>query len=136
MIVLSNTAVQTVPVGQSITFDTSVLKSRCGTESWRTGNGQVRLKADCGVYEVTFEANVTGATAATPVQLSIAISGAALPETTMISTPATANAVNHVSATTAIKNACGDYDRITVINTGAQPVIVSANPMLFVKRIA
>ena len=64
------------------------------------------------------------------------LSGAPLPETTMISTPATANAINNVSATTAIKNSCGDYDRIYIVNTGTTEINIDANPVLFVKRIA
>nr|DAP09071.1 MAG TPA: Protein of unknown function (DUF1619) [Caudoviricetes sp.] len=35
-----------------------------------------------------------------------------------------------------VANCCCDYDRITVVNTGTVPVIVSANPVLFVHRIA
>lgn len=136
MIELSNTSAQTVAVGQTVTFNTSIIKSRCGAESWRSGTGQVRLTADCATYEVSFNANVTGATASTPVQLTMYLSGAPLPETTMISTPATANAINNVSATTAIKNSCGDYDRIYIVNTGTTEINIDANPVLFVKRIA
>lgn len=54
----------------------------------------------------------------------------------MIYTPAAANAVGNVSTDIPISNCCCDYDRITVVNTGTEPVIVSANPVLFVHRIA
>ena len=135
MISLSNTSAQTVAVGQAITFDTVVQKTGCA-ESYRVGTGQVRLRANNGIYEVAFSANVTGSTAGSPVQLAVAISGATMPETTMISTPATADAVNNISTTTSVRNDCGDYDRVTIVNTGTIPVIVSANPVLFIKRIA
>lgn len=136
MIELSNTSAQTVAAGQTVTFNTTIIKSRCGAESWRSGTGQVRLTADCATYEVSFNANVTGATAGTSVELTLYLSGAALPETKMISTPATANAINNVSATTVIKNACGDYDRVSVVNTGTTDINIDANPVLFIKRIA
>lgn len=136
MISLSNTTAQTVAVGQSITFDTVLLKSKNGAECHRKNSGSVKLCAKCGTYEVHFGANVTGATAGTPVQLSLAIGGETINESTMIYTPATANAVGNVSTDIPVANCCCDYDRITVVNTGTEPVIVSANPVLFVHRIA
>lgn len=136
MISLSNTTAQTVAVGQSITFNTVLLKSQNGSECHRKNSASVKLCARPATYEVHFSANVTGATAAAPVQLSIATGGEVLPESTMIYTPATANAVGSMSTDIPIRNCCCDYDRITVTNTGANPIIVSANPILFVHRIA
>ena len=135
MIILSNTSAQTLTAGQTLAFNNVILKSRCGTESHRNGTGQVKLRAN-GIYEVSFDANVSGATAATPVQLSLQISGATLPESTAIYTPATADAVGHISMTTAVRNACGDYDQITVTNTGTEAVTIVANSCLYIKRIA
>lgn len=135
MIVLSNTSEQVVPVGQALTFNTVVHKSGCA-EGYRTGTGAVKLRANNAIYELSFAANVTGATATNPVQLSMAISGATLPETTMIYTPAVANAVGNVGSSTLVKNCCGDYGRITIVNTGTDPITVSPNCCLFVKRIA
>jgi len=135
MIVVSNTSAQTVAAGQTIAFNNVILKSRCGCESYRSGTGQIGLKAN-GIYEASFDANVTGATAATPVQLVIAISGAQLPETTMTYTPAAADAYGNVSARTAVRNECGSYDQITVVNNGTTDITIAANASLYVKRIA
>lgn len=135
MIVLSNTSEQVVPVGQALTFNTVVHRSGCA-EGYRVGTDAVKLRANNAIYELSFTANVTGKTAANPVQLSMTISGAQLPETTMIYTPAAANAVGNVSSSTLVKNCCGDYDRIAIANTGANPITISPNCCLFVKRIA
>ncbi|UNI72519.1 MAG: hypothetical protein [Chaetfec virus UA24_144] len=134
MIVLSSTVAQTLQPGQALTFNDVILHSGCG-ECHRGGSGSVKLRAN-GIYEAAFSANVSSATAATPVQLSLAIGGEPLPETTMISTPAAADAFNNISTQTAIKNTCGDYDRVTVVNTGTAPVTVGANPVLFIKRLS
>mgnify|MGYP004456209901 FL=1 len=136
MISLSNTTDQTVAVGQSITFNTVLLKSKNGAECHRKNSGSVKLCARPATYEVHFAANVTGATAGTAVQLSLAIGGETINESTMVYTPAAANAVGNVSTDIPVSNCCCDYDRITVVNTGTVPVIVSANPVLFVHRIA
>lgn len=64
------------------------------------------------------------------------IGGETLPETTMISVPAAANDLNNVSTTTILRNCCGDYDRLTVVNTGTVPVIVDANTAFAVRRVA
>lgn len=136
MISLSNTTDQTVAVGQSITFDTVLLKSKNGAECHRKNSSSVKLCARPATYEVHFAANVTGTAAGTPVQLSIAIGGETINESTMIYTPAAANAVDNISTDIPISNCCCDYDRVTVTNTGTVPVIVSANPVLFVHRIA
>lgn len=136
MISLSNTSAQTLAPGQTLTFNNVIFKSRCGSESWRNGTGLVKMRSDCGIYEIAFNANVTGATAASAVQLSMSLSGATLPETTAVYTPATANAVGHISTSTIVKNSCGDYDNVTIVNTGANPIIVSANANIFVRRIA
>lgn len=135
MIILSNTSAQTLTAGQSITFNNVILKSRCGNESYRSGTGLVRLRTN-GIYELGFQANVTGATAATPVELSIQVSGVTLPETTMIYTPATADAVGNVSADTAIRSECCDYNAVTIVNTGTADITISANASLFIKRLA
>lgn len=135
MIVLTNTAAQTVAAGQPITFNEIVHQSGCAEGGFRSGTGSVRLRAN-GLYEISFNANVSGATAGTPVQLSVELSGAPLPETAMVSTPAAAGDENHVSAMTIVKNVCGDFDRVTVVNTGTVDVTVGAYPALTIKRVA
>lgn len=134
MIVLSNTTAQTLQPGQAITFNNKIFHTGCG-ECHRANTGSVKMRAN-GIYVATFSGNIGGATAATPVQLSIQVGGETLPETTMISVPAAANDLNNVSTTTILRNCCGDYDRLTVVNTGTVPVIVDANTAFAIRRVA
>lgn len=134
MIILSNTTEQTIQAGQSITFNNKILHTGCA-ECHRANTGSVKMRAN-GIYVVSFSGNIGGATAATAVQLSIQIGGETLPETTMISIPAAANDLNNVATTTVLRNCCGDYDRLTVVNTGTEPVIVGANSAFTVRRVA
>ena len=69
-------------------------------------------------------------------QLAFQLGGATMPETTMVATPGAANASNNVATSTLIKNCCGDYDRITVTNTGTADVTVAANSAFIVRRLA
>ena len=132
MITLSNLTAQTLAPGQALVFDDVILHSGCG-ECHRRNTGAVKLRAN-GVYIVNYGANISGATAGTPVQLSLQIGGATLPETTVISTPAAANDFNNVFRETQLKNCCGDYDRITLVNTGTSTVTVGANAVVNVRR--
>ena len=134
MIELSNTAAQTIAPGQSLTFDTVLLKTGCA-EAHRSNSGIVTLKADCAVYEIHFAANIS-ATAAGTAQLAISLDGEPLIETTMINTISTAGDPDNAATATLVKTGCGCCGRISVTNTGTTSVIVSANPALFVKRVA
>lgn len=134
MIELTNSAAQVVQPGQSVAFNTVVLHTGCG-ECYRRNTPSIKLRAN-GIYEVAFSGNVTGATAGTPVQLGIALGGVGLPETVMVSTPATANAFNSVATSTLVQNTCGDYDRVTVVNTGTVAVTISANMKFSVRRLS
>lgn len=135
MIIVSNTSAQTLAAGQSLTFNNVVLKTKCGAESYRSGSSTVRLKVN-GLYEINFSANVTGATADVPVQLSIQVNGTTLPETTAISTPSTANAVNYIFANTAIRSECCDYNAVSIVNTGTTDITIDSNASLLIKRLA
>lgn len=132
MIVLTNTVAQTVQPGQVVTFNTVKLHTGCG-ECYRQGTNSVKLKTN-GVYEVDFFGNVASSAAGTPVQLAIALGGVAQPETVMVSSPATADTYNNISTGTFLKNCCGDFDRVTVVNTGTAPVLLSANMNLRIAR--
>lgn len=132
MIVLSNSTAQTLTPGQSITFDQVKLHTGCG-ESHRQGSASVKLRCQ-GVYEVNFNGNIAATAATTEVQLTIMLGTDPLSETTMKSQTATANAVNNVAAGTFVKNCCGDYNRITVVNTGTADVLVDANTCLRIGR--
>ena len=134
MIELSNTAAQTIAPGQSLTFDTVLLKTGCA-EAHRSNSGIVTLKADCAVYEIHFAANIS-ATAAGAAQLAISLDGEPLIETTMINTISTAGDPDNAATATLVKTGCGCCGKISVTNTGTTSVIVSANSALFVKRVA
>ena len=134
MIELSNATAQTVSPGQSLTFDTVVLKTGCA-EAHRTNSGIITLKADCAVYEIHFAANIAGTTAG-PLQLAILLDGEPLAETAMINTATVAADPDNVATATLVKTGCGCCGRIAIANTGTSDVIVSANPALFVKRVA
>ena len=135
MIALSNLTAQTLTTGQSITFDSTVLRTCSSAEGHRQSTPAVKLRMP-GIYEIHFTGNVSSATASAPVQLAIAISGSVLPGTLMVSTPSTANVENHVHADTIVRNSCGEYDTITITNVGTNPVTVSAGSGLWVKRVA
>ncbi len=132
MIVLSNTTEQTLQPGQSLVFDEVTFKAGC-CECHRNNTGSVKLRSN-GIYALTFSGNIGGPTAATPVQITMSLGGSTLPETTMISVPAAVTDRNNVSASTRLKNCCGDYDRVSIVNTGTVPVIVAPNSAFIVER--
>lgn len=134
MLVLSNSTVQTLLPGQSITFDAVVSKSGCG-EFHRSRSANTRLCAKCGRYDIEFYANVTNATAAAEVSLGISLDGDVLPETHMASTPSAAGAYNNVSAGTLVHNCCGK-GTVTVRNDGPNTITVAPGSCLKIKRVA
>lgn len=131
MIVLSNTAAQTIQPGAAATFDVVKLHTGCG-EFHRAGSGSVRLRA--GLYAFEFTGNVGGAAGTRP-NLAIAVDGDPLPETTMAETVALATDAHNVHASTKFCNRFGG-STVTVVNTGSTPVELAANPALVVKREA
>ena len=54
----------------------------------------------------------------------------------MISTTAAAGNLNNVAKTVGVRNCCGDYDRVTIVNTGTSTVTVGAGASLFIKRVS
>lgn len=134
MIELTNTTVQTLAVGQSMTFDKVILHSGCG-ECHRENTGSVKMRAH-GIYGVYFAANVTNTASIATVELSIQAGGETLPETTVEYTPSVVGSASSVSRATLVKNCCGDYDRITVTNTGTTAITIGANPVLIVRRLS
>lgn len=134
MIILSNSTEQTLTTGQSITFDTVVLHSGC-SECHRGGSSSVKLKSN-GIYQISFNGNMAGGTAA-ELNLALQLGGETLPETTMTVVPGTATTeIFNVSTQTAVRNCCGDYDRVTVTNIGTTSIIIQPNTNLFIRRIA
>ncbi len=131
MIVLSNTVAQTLAPGEAATFNDVILHSGCG-ECHRTGTSSVKMRAN-GVYAVSFSGNI-GATAPGLAEITIQLSGSNMPETNIKSVTATAGDLNNVSTTTKVKNCCGDFDRLTVVNTGTTEITLDSNPSFIVKR--
>lgn len=139
MIIVSNSAEQVLTPGQSITFDTVLLK---------TGNGEccknnvtrslmpIRLR-NCGNYEIHFNGNATNGTADSDISLAIQVEGVTLPETLMrTSVPVALTLYANLSATTVVTNDCNNNAPVTVTNVGTTDVTIAANSALFVKRIS
>lgn len=135
MIELTNSVAQTIQPGQAVAFDRVLLHTGCGECFTERANNSVKLR-NKGIYEVQFSANIASPTAGTPVQLAIALGGQALPETVMVITTSAANAFVNIATGTYVRNCCCDFDRITVINTGTTPTLLSANMNLRIKRLA
>ena len=133
MILLSNNATQTIAPGESITFDLELLHTGC-SECHRQGSSAVKLRKQ-GIYELHFNGNI-GATAVGTAALQMEAGGEAIADTSMIATVGTVGALYNVSATTLIKNCCGDYDRITVTNVGTTTITLAPNSAFFAKRVA
>lgn len=134
MLVLTNTAAQTIEVGQTVTFNNVIFNSKCNkNEFFRLGTGSIQVVP--GTYEVSFGANVSGATADTPVQLNIEYNGSPLPETTMISTPSAADALNSVYRGTILQVPCViGSGTFTVTNTGTTAITIGADPAFTIVR--
>lgn len=131
MIELRNSVAQIIQPGAAVTFDTVIFQSGC-SEYHRQGTSAVRLRCN-GTYKLEFSGNIASATAATPVQLAIALGGSALPETVMVSTSSAANAFQNVGTGTYVRN-CDGFNQVTVVNTGTTPVTLSANFNLRIGR--
>lgn len=135
MIELTNSAAQTVLPGQAVTFDTVMLHTGCG-ECFTKGIPSVKLRAIGGTYKIDFSGNIGSAAANTPVQLAIALGGVPIPATVAVSTPAAENVFNNVSTGTYARNTCCDLNRVSVVNTGTVPVILTANMNLRIARVS
>lgn len=134
MISLTNSAAQTLAAGASMTFDTVVFQSGAG-ECFRKGTGSVKLRSN-GIYEIHFHAAISSATAGGTAKLILQQGGVTIPEANMQTVSTAANDAHSVSVNVPVRNFCGDYDRITVVNAGTEAVTIEAAPELFIKRIA
>lgn len=133
MLVLTTTADVELAPGEVLVFDEVLLRSGCG-ECHRRNTGIIKMRAN-GIYNVHFHGNI-GATAQGVAQLAAQIGGVTLPETVMISTTAAAGDLNNVSMSTKNKNCCGDFDQVTIVNTGATTVTVRAGALFSVNRLS
>lgn len=136
MIVVSNTTAQTIAPGESITFDNVLLRTggNDAAECFRRDTDSVKLRRNAP-YSISFNANIGGPTAASPVELSLTHGKETVVGTTMISVPAAADDLNNVAFHRYLFNCCCDLSRIRITNTGENSVIVGANSELNVKRI-
>lgn len=129
MVIYSNTAAQTLAVGQSLVL-TKI--SGCTNNCSVNPVPGASVKGN-GNFVAAFTGNVSSATAAAPVELSIAIDGVAIPTSRMVSTPAAADTFNNVSAVTGFTGSCCCLGtRVTVVNTGANPITIDANSSLVI----
>lgn len=133
MIVLTNSTVELLAPGATVTYDTVSLQAGAG-ECHRRNTGSVKMKS-CGIYDISFSANIGGTAQGDTAELTIQLGGENLPETRMeVETPVAGDLFN-VARTTAVKNCCGDYSRVTVTNTGTVAINV-AEPLLVVSKRA
>lgn len=128
MIELTNSTELVIPAGGAVTFDTVLLKSGCDVCFQSILPTTVKLLRPT-LYDIEFQGNVTSTAAATALQLSIAIAGTPIAQTAMDATPAAAGDLVNISAGTYIRKCC-DADRISIINSGANPVTLAANSLL------
>lgn len=136
MLQLSNLTAQTLNPGQAVTFNKVLRDTGCA----ECFNAQVpnvaTLRFGKATYEVLFNGNVTANAANTPVQLAIALEGFPLVETAMNAVPAAAGNLANVSAGTWVETSCPDVRRLSVINSGTNPVVLAPNSSFRIVRTA
>lgn len=136
----TNTALQTVAVGQNVLFNETPV---CGGNNiyHREGSGVVRLRGitqQCRArYKISFGGNIQIPGGGTVEEISIAISldGEALGSATMIVTPAAAEDFWNVFAAVYVEVPRGCCATVSVENTSTQPIGVQ-NANLIVERVA
>ena len=133
MIELTNSTELTLAAGQTAVFDTVLLSKGCSTCT-RQGTGSIKLRS-CGVYEVRFTGNI-GVSGATGVaKLSIQMGGVTYNPSTVQSETSTEGDLNAVEKTFWLPNCCGDYSRLTVVNTGTTVVTIGVGSIFAARRI-
>lgn len=120
MIIVSTNTPVTIPEGGAVTFDTTDLKYG-DTECHRRNTTSVKLTSG-GLYDLFFSATVSGSTANTTIGLSLYMGGEEIVNTRTSSDVYEANVMRTISNAYTVMNCCKDYDRITLVNTGSQPI--------------
>ena len=135
MIELINTAVQTVPVGQSVVYNSTAVRSSCGKERHREGSAFVTLLPP-GRFLVTFSANIAVPTGETVGEVSLGITqdGEILGGSVIRATPAAVEEYFNVSSQHYVDTYCQCCVNVGVQNTGTIPVLVD-NPNITVVRV-
>lgn len=131
-------AAQTVAVNGNVLFTTDRIRTKAcgcgGSVSHDAGSGLVTLSRP-GIYEVSFNGNVTSATAGAAA-LAIRVNGEAVGGTEMDYTVATADVYQNVSASTLIRVPCaGGSKTVSVANVSALSTLVK-DASIIVKRLA
>lgn len=137
MIELTNSSALTLTAaggsGSTAIFDTTFLK--CGhTECTRSGTGSIKLCCK-GVYEIRFTGNIGTSGTTGVAQLNISIGGVNFPQGLITSETSTDGDLNAVERTFYVNNCCGDYDRITITNTGTTPVTIGAGAIFSATKV-
>ena len=135
MIELINTAVQTVPVGQSVVYNTAPVRSSCGRERHRAGSAFVTLLPP-GRYLVTFSGNIAVPTGETVGEISLGITqdGEVLGGSLMRVTPAAVEQYFNVSTQHYADVYCNCCVNVAIQNTSGIPVLVD-NPNITAVRV-
>lgn len=132
MIIVSTNTPVTIPIGGSVTFETTNLKYG-NTECHRPRAAAVKLLCG-GVYDVYFAATVSGSSADISIGLSLYLGGEEIVETRTVSDVSTANVMRTISNEYVVMNCCKDYDKITLVNTGSQPINIERAFLKISKR--
>lgn len=134
MIQLSTTTVQTIQPGASVTFERIRYQSRRSCECFNEQVPESVKLCGKGVYFLSFQGTVTAQAAGDQLQLTMAVDGSPLPQTNMDVKPAAVGDLWTMASTTLYDNSCCDADRISIVNTGAAPVVLAPNATLSVIR--
>ena len=133
-------ALQTVNANQNVLFTDTAVCGSCSI-SHRDGSGLITLRGltnQCRArFRISFGANIglpTGSTVG-PISLAIAISGEAIPTTTMTVTPAAVEEFNNVFASTYLDVPANCCVQISVKNVSEDAIDVQ-NANLIVERVA
>lgn len=130
MILLTNSVDQVIPVGGSATFDMVVERTGCD-ECRKHSSSSIKLCRK-GTYTVSFGGNISVAAAGGIGQLSIALGGEPLLGSNMVNTSTNANERGNVSKTLPVNVGCCDFNRVSIVNTGANTLTLYAGPSLAV----
>ena len=137
---LTANAIQTVEANRSLYFTDTVVSGNCSIFH-RDQSGLVTLRGltdQCRArFRVSFGGNVAVAEGGTagPISLAIAISGEAIPTTTMISAPAAIGEYNNVFSSIFLDVPRSCCYQISVVNTSDQAIDVQ-NANLIAERVA
>ncbi len=123
----TNGMLQTVEAGQNVLLDETPIRGDWNVMH-RAGSGIVTLRSNCGcgLFKVSFGANIAIPEGGTvePISLAISVEGEALQTATMIVTPAAAEDFWNVYASVLVRVPCGCCVTVAVENTSGQAIDV------------